>query len=147
MTRRTPRSTLFPYTTLFRSSPTYKGGQINTAPDMSFGRLAGKEIGVHCVAIRPSSSSNLTALVATRQSRLPRKSLHLAVHCRSCCNGRLRPRSPCRAETDRSARLSRTRGTTPNRSPTPCYPGERLSARGAARVCHRRYGLHRTAPG
>src|SRR5437867_630260 len=84
-------------------SPTYKGGQINTAPDMSFGRLAGKEIGVHCVAIRPSSSSNLTALVATRQSRLPRNSLHLAVHCRSCCNGRLRPRSPCRAETRRGA--------------------------------------------
>src|SRR3712207_7225783 len=55
MIRRPPRSTLFPYTTLFRSNEEYRGGLFNypencSAPDKSLGeyqdqaRLRGREV-------------------------------------------------------------------------------------------------------
>src|SRR5690349_23441700 len=63
MIRRPPRSTLFPYTTLFRSFVTLRSAQSSPTPSTAF--AAGR---VKCRAIRSNSEFLCCAIVKDRKS-------------------------------------------------------------------------------
>src|SRR5688572_31380436 len=71
MLRRPPRSTLFPYTTLFRSEPDYFAGCATMgATQVLVARAEERVIGVACRAIRPMYINGERTEVDRKSTRL-----------------------------------------------------------------------------
>src|SRR3712207_8835389 len=72
MIRRTPRSTLFPFTTLFRSSFTSAAGAVPQEPRHSSSTRVNRPSSV--VSPRPMPSLRLTWSVRSREPQIPHES-------------------------------------------------------------------------